>query len=229
MRAVALAPSEARHNGFVPQRVPALPYRTTAQLTEGLDHVRAAPTDAGVVRLVVRRPTAGEREILDEGQLDLAHGVVGDDWLPRARSRAIADGRHLASQVNVMSARMVALLADSAEEQAYAGDQLYLDLDISVANLPTGSRLEFGEPGAGGPVLEVSAKPHSGCAKFVARYGEDAASFVNNETGKALRLRGFNARIVEPGPVRPGDAVRVVRRGGLDDQTASPAVVSSAV
>ena len=131
----------------------------------------------------------------------------------------MADGRHLASQVNVMSARMVALLAESAEEQAYAGDQLYLDLDISVANLPTGSRLEFGEPGADGPVLEVSAKPHNGCAKFVARYGEDAARFVNSETGRALRLRGFNARIVEPGRVRPGDAVRVVRRGGLDDQT----------
>ena len=98
-----------------------------------------------------------------------------------------------------------------------------------MANLPTGSRLEFGEPGAGGPVLEVSAKPHNGCAKFVARYGEDAMRFVNSETGKALRLRGFNARVVEPGRVRPGDAVRVVRRGGLDDQTASPAEVSAPV
>jgi len=167
--------------------------------------------------------------VLEEGRLDLDHGVVGDDWLPRARSRALADGRHLQSQVNVMSARMVGLLADSAEEQAYAGDQLYLDLDISVANLPTGSLLEFGPSGAGGPVLEVSRKPHNGCAKFKARYGQDATLFVNTPEGRALRLRGFNARIVEPGSVRPGDAVRVVRRGGLDDQTASPAVVPASV
>jgi hypothetical protein len=213
----------------VTARQPALPYRHTADLEAGLDHVRAAPADEGTVSLVVRRPGLGLREILDEGRLDPADGMVGDTWLERATSRAIADGRHVDSQVNVMGARMVGLLADTAEEQAYAGDQLYLDLDISVANLPTGSRLAFGEPGAGGAVIEVSAKPHSGCAKFVARYGEEAMHFVNSETGKALRLRGFNARVVEPGSVRPGDAVRVVRRGGLDDQTTSPAEVPAAV
>jgi MOSC domain-containing protein YiiM len=122
-----------------------------------------------------------------------------------------------------MSARMVGLLADTAEEQAYAGDQLYLDLDLSVANLPSGSRLAFGEPGAGGAVIEISVKPHNGCANFVARYGQDAMLFVNSEVGRQLRLRGFNARVVETGPVRPRDAVRVVRRGGLDDQTVSAA------
>jgi len=208
---------------LVNSREPALPYRTTADLESQLDHVRSAPADAGTVRLVVRRPDLGVREILEEGRFDVAHGLVGDTWLARARSRAIADGRHFAAQVNVMSARMVALLADTAEEQAYAGDQLYLDLDLSHANLPTGSQLAFGDAGAGGAVLEVSAKPHNGCAKFVARYGDDAARFVNSETGKQLRLRGFNARVVEAGVVRPGDVVRVVRRGGLDDQTGASA------
>jgi hypothetical protein len=207
----------------VTSRTPALPYRSTAELTAGLDHLRAAPADAGTVRLVVRRPDLGTREILEVGELTEADGLVGDTWLQRATSRAIADGRHLEAQVNVMSARMVGLLADTAAEQAFAGDQLYLDLDISHANLPSGSRLAFGEPGAGGAVIEVTARPHNGCAKFSARYGEDAMHFVNDETGKQLRLRGFNARVVESGPVRPGDAVRVVRRGGLDDQTESAA------
>ncbi|WP_228500975.1 hypothetical protein [Nocardioides agariphilus] len=214
-------------------RAPALPYRTTEDLESGLDHLRSAPTDQGTVHLVVRRPDLGAREILDEGVLDLADGLVGDNWLSRATSRAIADGRHLDAQVNVMSARMVGLLADSEQEQAFAGDQLFLDLDISVANLPAGSRLAFGELGAdgssAGAVIEVTLKPHNGCAKFTARYGADAMHFVNSETGKAMRLRGFNARVVESGLVRPGDVVRVVRRGGLDDQTELPAEVSASV
>jgi hypothetical protein len=207
----------------VPERQPALPYRTTHDLESRLDLLRAAPADEGTVHLVVRRPDLGLREILDEGRFDPADGLVGDSWLARARSRAIADGRHFDAQVNVMSARMVGLLAETTEEQAYAGDQLFLDLDLSTANLPTGSRLAFGGPGAGGLVIEISAKPHNGCAKFVARFGEDAMRFVNSETGKQLRLRGFNARVVTAGVVRPGDLVRVVRRGGLDDQTDSGA------
>jgi hypothetical protein len=205
----------------VSSRTPALSYRSLAQLESRIEELRAAPADHGTVRLVVCRPSPGEREIIAEGVLDPADGLAGDNWLSRATSRAVAAGRHLDAQINVMSARMVALLSDDEVEQAYAGDQLYLDLDISVANLPTGSRLAFGEPGAGGGVIEISAKPHNGCAKFVARFGEDAMRFVNNKTGKALRLRGFNARVVEAGPVSPGDAVRVVRRGGLDDPAES--------
>ena len=204
-------------------RAPVLPYRTTADLTAGLDEVRSAPADDGTVHLVVRRPGLGLREILAEGWFDVADGLVGDSWLARATQRSIAEGRHLDAQVDVMSARMVRLLADDPVEQAYAGDQLYLDLDISVTNLPAGSRIAFGEPGGGGAVLEVSAKPHNGCAKFVQRFGEEAMLLVNSEVGKELRLRGFNARVVESGPVRPGDAVRVVRRGGPDDQTATGA------
>jgi hypothetical protein len=212
----------------MPHRTPALPYRTTGELSERLDHLRAAPAEVGTVHLVVRRLDLGAREILDEGVLDPADGLVGDNWLSRATSRAVAQGRHLESQINVMSARMVGVLADTPEEQAYAGDQLFVDLDISVVNLPTGSRLAFGEPGAGGGVIEISAKPHNGCAKFVARFGEDAMRFVNSETGQALRLRGFNARVVEAGTVRPGDVVRVLRRGGLDGPGESGAEAAEA-
>ena len=183
-----------------------MPHATTAQLTARLDHLRAAPADVGTVELVVRRPSTGEREILDEGVLDEVEGMVGDNWLSRATSYAVESGRHLDAQINVMSARMVALLADTPHGRAQAGDQLYLDLDISVENLPPGSRIALGESA----VIEVSAKPHSGCKKFTGRFGEDAMRFVNSELGKELRLRGFNARVVSGGVVRPGDkAIRL--------------------
>lgn len=178
--------------------------RTADELTAHLDTLRAAPVDAGTLALVVRRPEQGEREILYQGVLDEADGLKGDNWLSRATSVAVAEGRHLDAQLNVMSARMVRFLADDPAEQALAGDQLYVDLDISVANLPTGSRLAIGESA----VIEVTAKPHNGCKKFVTRFGTEAMQFVNSPVGKELRLRGFNARVITGGVVRPGDVVR---------------------
>jgi hypothetical protein len=182
-----------------------MPFATTDELTAALGHLRAAPPTDGTLALVVRRPAQGERELLDEGTLDLEGGLLGDNWLSRATSHAVASGAHLKAQLNVMSARMVALLADSPERQALAGDQLFVDLDISHDNLPTGARLAIGDTA----VIEVTDKPHNGCAKFRARFGDEALDFVNSEAGKQLRLRGFNARVVTPGVVRPGDAVRL--------------------
>jgi hypothetical protein len=182
--------------------------RTTAELTAQLDHLRAAPAEVGTLDLVVRRPARAQREILLEGVLDEAEGLSGDNWLSRATSRARAEGRHLKSQVTVMSSRMIRLLADTDEERALAGDQLYLDLDISHANLPPGTRIALGDPDDGGAVIEVSGKPHTGCAKFVRRFGEEATSFVNSDEGRQMRLRGLNARVVRGGKVRPGDPAR---------------------
>ena len=180
---------------------------TTAALEASLDHLRAAPADIGTLEMVVRRPETEAREILDEGVLDEAAGLVGDNWLSRATSRAIAEGRHLDAMITVMSARMVGLLGDTADVRALAGDQLYVDLDLSHDNLPAGSRIALGEDA----VLEVSAKPHAGCKKFLSRFGEDALAFVNGDVGSRLRLRGLNARIVHGGVVRTGDVVRRIR------------------
>ena len=179
-------------------------HRTTAELQAHVDHLRAAPAHAGTLEMVVRRPAVDQREILEEGLLDEVDGLGGDNWLERATSIAVAEGRHLQAQINVMSARMVTFLAPTIDEQALAGDQLFLDLDISVANLPTGTRLAIGDEA----VIEVTAKPHNGCAKFTARFGDDAVAFVNSPVGKELRLRGFNARVVASGVIRPGDKVR---------------------
>jgi hypothetical protein len=181
-----------------------VPFRTTAQLESHLDHLRAAPLGAGTLTLVVRRPSHGERELLDEGVLHAADGLVGDNWLSRATGRAVAEGRHLDAMVTVMSSRMAGLLADTDGERALAGDQLYVDLDLSHDHLPAGARFAVGDD----VVLEVSAKPHAGCKKFLARFGPDAVAFVNSEEGTRLRLRGLNARVVRGGRVRPGDPVR---------------------
>jgi len=179
--------------------------RTTDELAAHLDHLRAAPSDFGVLTLLVRRPAEREREVLSEGVLDPELGLLGDNWLERATARSTAEGRHLDAQLNVMPSRMVELLADEDVDRAEAGDQLYLDLDVSVENLPVGTRLAIGEEGA---AIQVTRKPHAGCGKFVARFGREASDFVNSSVGKELRLRGFCARVTSRGVVRPGDVVR---------------------
>jgi len=162
-----------------------------------------APAEAGTVDLIVRRPATEEREILDEAELDLTEGLTGDIWAERPSQRTGAPNPD--AQVTVMSARAAALVAggDDPDGWAQAGDQLYVDFDLSEANLPPGSRIEIGEA-----VLEVSAEPHLGCGKFVRRFGVEALKLVNSAEGRALRLRGVNTRVVVPGTVRRGDAVR---------------------
>jgi MOSC domain-containing protein YiiM len=176
---------------------------TTAELEAGLDEVRAAPADGGRVELLVRRPAVDEREQLDEAKLDPDVGMVGDTWLVRGSSRTPDGASDPDKQLTVMNARLAALVAGGPSRRALAGDQIYVDLDISHANLPAGSRLALGEA-----VVEITQPPHAGCAKFAARFGKEALRFVNSPVGRELRLRGANARIVVAGAVRAGDAVR---------------------
>ena len=163
----------------------------------GLDEVRAAPADDGVLELIARRPAVDERELLEEGALDVERGFVGDTWSVRG-SRP-----NPKAQVTLMNARAAALVAGERDRWALAGDQLYVDLDLSVENLPPGTRLRVGTA-----LLEVSDQPHLGCKKFKARFGGDALRFVNSRLGRQLRLRGVNTSVVEGGKVCVGDAVR---------------------
>jgi MOSC domain-containing protein YiiM len=186
-------------------------HRTLAELEPHLEHLRSAPSEQGRLVLLACRTGPGTRRLLDEGRLDLDEGLVGDGWSTR-RGRT-PDGRpDPDKQVTVMSSRVVALLDDEPNGQALAGDQLYVDLDLSVDNLPPGARIAVGEA-----VLEVTGKAHLGCAKFVRHFGEEAMRFVNGRVGRRLRLRGLNARVVTPGTVRPGDAVTVVHRDAMLD------------
>jgi len=153
----------------------------------------------------VRRPQTDEREVLEEGELNLLEGLAGDSWRMRGSSRTPDGSSHPEMQLNIMNARVAALVAQDDERWQLAGDQLYLDMDLSAENLPAGTRLAIGSA-----VIEVSAQPHTGCKKFVARFGLDAMKFVNSSVGRELHLRGINARVVQPGVIRVGDAVRKV-------------------
>jgi hypothetical protein len=188
-------------------------HRTTDDLEAALDHIQAAPADLGRVDLVVRRPAEGEREVLAAGELDPAHGLVGDNWAQRRSSRTDDGSAHPDMQLNVINARLATYVAVDPERRALAGDQLHLDLDLSVANLPPGTQLALGTA-----VIEVTEIPHTGCAKFVERFGRDAMRFVNSPRGRELRLRGLNAKVVVPGVVRPGDEVRKVPDHAVADR-----------
>ena len=177
---------------------------TSEELKAGLGEILAAPAAVGTVELIVRRPAEGEREVLEEATVDLTDGLVGDNWRARG-SRRMPDGSaNPNAQLTVMSARAADLVAAGVRERwELAGDQFYVDFDISEANVPAGTRLALGSA-----VIEVTADPHTGCAKFHARFGGDAHTFVNTRQHRHLRLRGLNAKVVEPGTVRSGDAIR---------------------
>ncbi len=181
----------------------AVEHRTTAELEAALDDVRRSPADAGVVELVVARPSVGERAVLDEGRLDPTVGLVGDNWLARGNARTPDGSAHPEMQLNVINARLSRLVAINPDRRPLAGDQLHVDLDLSQANLPPGTRLTLGTA-----VIEVTEPPHTGCAKFVERFGKEAMRFVNSPLGRELRLRGMNAKVVVAGTVRPGDPIR---------------------
>ena len=174
---------------------------TLAELEAGLDSIRASPGDTGRLEMIVRRPRSGEREVLDTARLDPTEGLVGDRWgagLPR----------HEEQQLTLMNSRVIALVAQDRARWPLAGDQLFVDLDLGVENLPAGTRLAVGAA-----VVEVSAKPHLGCGKFRARFGFDAVRLVNSPRVSELRLRGINARILSAGDVRVGDTIRKLAAG----------------
>ena len=179
---------------------------TMAELEAGLEDIRQSPTDAGVLALIVRRPQVEAREVLEVGELDLFEGLVGDNWKTRGSSQTADGSAHPDMQLNIMNARVIALLAQKKDRWALAGDQLYMDLDLSAENVPPGTRLSLGEA-----VIEVTDQPHTGCKKFAARFGLDALKFISSPVGKQLQLRGINAKVIRSGAIRIGDTVKKVK------------------
>lgn len=172
------------------------------ELEAGLEDIRQSPKDQGVLELIVRRPGTDGREVLEEGELDLAEGLVGDDWIRRGSTRTPDGSSHPDMQLTIMNSRAIDLITYDKSRWALAGDQLYIDLDLSSENLPPETRLALGSA-----VIKVTAQPHTGCKKFSSRFGLDALKFVNSPEGKQLNLRGIYARVVQPGLIRVGDRV----------------------
>jgi MOSC domain-containing protein YiiM len=174
---------------------------TTDELEARIDHIADAPSRVGTVELVVARPANGERIVIDDGELLPGVGLVGDNYLERGSSKPGGGPADPLAELNLMSARALEAVAGADRDNwPPAGDQLIVDFDLSEVNCPAGTRLRVGDA-----VIEVTTKPHNGCAKFADRYGIDAARWINSR--KDLRLRGICAVVVEPGAVRAGDSI----------------------
>jgi len=173
-------------------------YLSTTEIEARLEDVLASPRDGGRLEAIVARPGTDLRELRAAARLSPEGGMEGDRWL--------AAGESPEQQVSLMNARLLRYLAgDDEERMALAGDNLVVDLDLGAENLPAGQRLRIGDA-----ILEMTDAPHTGCNKFVARFGRDAARFVNAAERRSLHLRGRYARIVRAGTVRVGDSVAKV-------------------
>jgi hypothetical protein len=180
-------------------------YLSLTELEAGLEHVRQAPQNGGVLVLMARRPMTDEREILEQAELDVSDGLVGDNWRVRGSSRTADGSAHPEMQLTLMNSRLISLIAQEPERWALAGDQLFVDLDLSASNVPPGTKLALGSA-----VIEVTGQPHTGCQKFAERFGTDALKFINSSLGRQLQLRGINAKVVQSGVIRVGNVVRKV-------------------
>jgi len=176
---------------------------TRDQLEKALDFIRQSPATEGRVEMIVCRPAVNEREVLEQAELDVERGLVGDNWGDRSSDRKKHPQRYLEMQINLMNSRVIDVIAGGDRERwPLAGDQLYVNFDLSEDNLPAGTHIQVGDA-----VLEVTAEPHLGCRKFSQRFGRDAVLFVNSKTGKRLNLRGINARVINPGVVTNGGVI----------------------
>lgn len=180
-------------------------YLSMTELEAGMEYIRQSPGDYGVLKMIVRRPEEDEREVVERAELDVSEGLVGDNWKTRGNKHTVDGSANPDAQITVMNSRAIELLAQEQERWSLAGDQLYIDMDLSDANLPPGTRLAIGSA-----VIEVSAVPHTGCKKFSARFGVEAMKFVNSPEGKQLHLRGINTRIVQAGVIHAGDVVKKI-------------------
>jgi MOSC domain len=178
-------------------------HRSADELEAGLSHILDSPKDSGSIDMIVRRPQVNKREVLQEGELDTSMGLIGDNWLQKGYRKTADGAAHPDMQINLMNTRVISLVAGDRQYWPLAGDQFFVDMDLSDENLPPGTRLRIGTA-----TLEITAEPHLGCKKFTARFGLEAMKFVNSGLGKKLNLRGINAKVVKPGRVSTGEAIR---------------------
>jgi MOSC domain-containing protein YiiM len=175
-------------------------HATRESLDARLPDLRALGTDEGTLELIVVRPREGVRETPDTAELTIEDGLVGDRWHPHVDG----DGRVVrGNQLTIASIHVLGLIADE-ERWPLAGDNLLVSMGLDKESLPTGRRLAIGDT----VVVQISEEPHTGCAKYSARFGSDALKFVNSPEGRELRLRGVNAHVIVPGTIAAGDAVR---------------------
>lgn len=186
---------------------PAIPRETFKSLDQLMDKLpgilAAAPKDEGRLDLIVMRPDTGERVLPQSFEVTAENGVVGDHW-KRGSGYALDDGTgDPDAQICMMMSGCIEAIAGPSENWAPAGDNFFLDMDLTPVNMPPGTSFAIGTA-----EFIVTELPHNGCQSFIDRYGRDACLFVNTGKGKELRLRGIYARVTRDGTVSVGDAVR---------------------
>jgi hypothetical protein len=177
-------------------------YKALVELEACLPDILASPKSAGRVAMIVCRPRADDRKMLDRCELTISDGLLGDNWKQRGQWRAPDKPANIDTQLTLMNLRAIKAIAGDQTQWPLAGDQFFVDMDLSRENLPPGTRLTIGTA-----EIEVTAEPHLGCRKFSDRFGRDAVMFVNSDQGKRINLRGINAKIVRPGSVFLGDKI----------------------
>lgn len=177
-------------------------YKDFETLERGFDLIKESPPVEGTLQLIVIRPEVDQRKELDVGVLDQKQGLIGDNWATRGSSRTRNGSAHPDMQINIMNSRVIELISQQRGDWKMAGDQLFVDFDLSKTNVPPGTRLAVGDA-----ILEVTSVPHTGCKKFAQRYGVDALKFISTPSGREWQLRGINARVVKSGSIKIGDAV----------------------
>jgi len=168
------------------------------ELERGLE-VLNPPRDAGELALIVSRGDDGHRSTPDRMVLSPERGVPGDVWWRDSPAK-------IDSQISIMRADIARLVANG-QPLSLVGDNLLVDLDLSVSNLPQGSRLQVGTS-----FLEITPEPHNGCLKFRQRFGRFALRVTADRRFKDLRLRGIYAKVMEEGEIEVGDPIYVVGR-----------------
>ncbi len=175
---------------------------TEEEIEKRYDALPKCPSNNGSLALIVRRPNIDQREIIEQGELSLEEGLVGDNWI-RKGSRHTPDGSaHIEQQLTLMSTRALKAITDDETTWPLAGDQLLVDFELSDKELPAGTQLQIGEA-----VIEISAHPHTGCKKFSERFGKGAIRFVNSKEGRSLNHRGVNAKVITSGKITAGDKI----------------------
>jgi hypothetical protein len=182
---------------------------TLEELEAGLAQLEASPRDHGLLEMIVSRPAVGERVLMERAELHLADGLVGDTWNVRSSTRTADGSPHPEMQITLTNSRLMQLIARERSRWPLAGDQLYVDIDLSEENLPPGQRIAFG-----GAVLEITPMPHTGCDKFSGRFGSGAIHFVNSPEGRQARRRGVNARVIQAGTISVGDVISKIGSPG---------------
>jgi hypothetical protein len=175
------------------------------EIQAGMDAVLSSPKDSGTLTMIVRRPKVGKREVVESSVLDVEAGMVGDNWSKRGSSRTPDFSPHPEMQLTLMNCRFAELIAGSRERVPLAGDQLFVDFDLAPGNVPPATRLTVGDAW-----IEVTAVPHTGCKKFVERFGIEAMKFANSDFGRRHNLRGINAKVIRGGVIAVGDKIEHV-------------------